>query len=254
MAGSGARHAEGAVTASRGVEADDLHALLVGGVVPLGARLGLRRVGQGMSEALVLAGHVEAVGESATLRFDLPPGAGVDLMRLALGLVPGRYRIGRMAIDSREVADLSARLWEPIPCDPDDGWIYMRWEAGAIGPEIDVRGLVHDQAGCVRITVARVPDERADEAAVIRDLLASQQRLQLPLGAAVAALGQRLGELRTEVSRASARSDMRQDEHGLRDEHLHEALVAMQERLERLESAHANTLWRRVCARLRGVR
>jgi hypothetical protein len=243
----------------------DALAMLVGGVVPSGPRIGLRRLGQAATDVALHAGHVETAGEAVELRFDLPPGSTADVLRLALALLPGRYRIGRLRVGARAVADLPSRVWGAGVCPGHDAWIHVVWEAGTTGPEIDVRGLLDDASSPVRIAVARTQDEGSDFRFDPHQSLATQQRLQAPLGAAVARLAQRVDglmvgvaeesvRLRTAIeSDAAARNDAWSIECAHREDRLQAALQGIQQRLNRMESERADTLWRRVRSRLRGA-
>ena len=249
----------------RDTHVSDLHAMLVGGVVPSCAGIGLRRHGEGAAGAAVHRGEVESVGEMVTLRFELPGDTRADVMRLALNLLPGRYRIGGLAIGSREIPSLSARRWEAVPRDGQDGWIHMAWDAGTCGPEIDVRGLLQGEPTVVRLQVARMPEDGSRVHVDGQALLARLEGVQLRLGAALVALSQRLSEVEAAMARelalassgigcdARVRSEALSEELALREARLHTALEALHARLERGERERADTIWRRLRKRLPGA-
>jgi hypothetical protein len=234
----------------------DIPALLVGGVLPAGPRVMLRRLGHSVAHVQSHGGSVESVTDVVQLRFLIPEDGGGDVMRLALGLMPGEYRVGQLLIGGRLVTDLGARLWEASDQRPTrDGWIHLRWRSDTKGPELDVRGLFQDEAVDVRLTVARIEEESKSAPANSLELARTLSRAQRPLADAFSGLIQDVHALRGAINIETARLVEALAHHDVRnEERMRVGLEGLQTSLDRIERAQAETFWRRLWSRLRGAR
>lgn len=145
--------------------------------------------------------RIEVVGDAVTLRVDLPAAIVVDSVRLGPGLVPGAYRLGRLRLGDRAVADLARRCYDPTAGIADGDWIAFEARSDEPGPEFDVHDLFASGAGTaacspLRVDIARAPSASGYDPTALRQAVAAAVvSAQLPIGAAVAALEPRFDEI-----------------------------------------------------------